>query len=143
MRRTICITAAAAAVTLAVPAAANAAPVQVRQSPATAMVSSGLAFPVLWRADVAVHTRAPGVVGISVPTDPSTCMTNGYSTLARVDWVNRSTGARGGVTVKPCSNFADPTPVVADARTGAGNITFTTKLLRPMSTPGGGSFTVR
>ncbi|WP_156485672.1 hypothetical protein [Tsukamurella pseudospumae] len=108
------------------------------------MVSSGLAVPMLWRANVAVQTRSAGVVSISAPADGRICMSNGYATLIRVDYVNRTTGARGGVTVKPCQNFANPTPAAVDARTGAGNVTFTTTFVgAPMAVPGKGSFTVR
>lgn len=130
--------AAAAALGVGGAATASAAPVPVYQIPATALVVSGLVIPGPYFASVIADVQPGGVTRFSAPASPSICSTNAISTNISIGYRNLATGAAGSVRVQPCTNFLDPTPREATARTGTGPIVVTITVTGNAGRPGAG-----
>ncbi|MEJ6548023.1 hypothetical protein PQI66_00505 [Corynebacterium sp. USCH3] len=150
-------TALAASATLAVGAAGAAhaqdgAPLAVYQIPALGLHVSGLVVPGPYFASVVARsTGSPGEVNISAPADPTICSGSAASSHVTVNYLNLSNGRAGEVTVKPCPNFLDLTPVNAVAHTGSGQVAVSIRVTGSAmypnagqpSLPGAGTFHVR
>ncbi|MBD8506703.1 hypothetical protein HT102_09415 [Hoyosella sp. G463] len=128
---------------------AAADPIGALQLPAHSLVVSGLVVPGIHGAAVTVASVGPGVVTFAAPTRPEACATTYGGALVRIDYLNVATGAAGTTTVRPCTNFLDPTPETATVHTGPGPVLFTIGVTgsayRPSagqpSIPGVGTFT--
>ncbi|MGW0036369.1 hypothetical protein [Gordonia sp. NPDC003376] len=114
---------AAAATAIALPAAgaAHAAPVTVYQIPATALAVSGLVVPGPYFATVTAQTTGKaGELKVAAPASPSICSSSAAGALVRINYLGVTTGRAGGVTVKPCPYYLDPTPTSAVIHPGNG-----------------------
>jgi hypothetical protein len=118
---------------------ASAAPIPVYQVPASGLAVSGLVVPGPWFVNIhAETTNVPGQVAFSAPTTPYYCSASSAGALVRIDYINLSRGNTGSVMVKPCYNFLEPTPFVANANTGSGQIAFTTNIVGSKYSPRAG-----
>lgn len=119
--------------------AASAAPIPVYQVPAGGIAVSGLVVPGPWFVNVAADTtNVPGQAAFSAPTARYYCSASSAGALIRIDYINLSRGNTGSVTVKPCYNFLERTPTVANAMTGSGQIAFTTSIVGSYYSPRAG-----
>ncbi|MFZ2510886.1 MAG: hypothetical protein WAW85_07330 [Gordonia sp. (in: high G+C Gram-positive bacteria)] len=113
------------AAALAATGLASAAPLPVTQLPSSGLQVSGLVVPgPLFVGVTADSTATPGVTAFTAPATPPVCSSSAAGMLVTVDWMNLSTGQRGGFTVKPCPHFNNPTKVRTEATTGSGQIAF-------------------
>ncbi|MGV0867932.1 hypothetical protein [Corynebacterium kalidii] len=145
-------TSAALAVGLAGPAQAqDSRPLAVYQIPALGLHVSGLVVPGPYVASmIARSTGTPGEVSISAPAAPAICSGSAASSRVTVNYLNLTSGKAGEVTVKPCRNVLDPTPLDVVADTGSGQVAVSIRVTgSPLypdagqpSLPGAGTFLV-
>ncbi|MEE3850203.1 hypothetical protein VZC37_07645 [Gordonia sp. LSe1-13] len=133
------LAAAAASATVGAGSAQAAPPHTVFQIPATALATSGLVVPGPYFANVvAAPTNRPGQTAFSAPAPRSICSSSAAGSLVRISYVNITTGQSGAVMVKPCFYYLNPTPVVATANTGAGQVVATIQVTGSAAYPNAG-----
>lgn len=124
-------------------------PISVVQWPAIGLQFSGLVVPMPALGNVtAATTGTRGRTRLAAPFPATTCSASGGGALVSINWLNTTNGRSGNATVKPCTNFLDPTPRYRDVATGSGQIVLSTHLIgsRPYpnaaqpSLPGVGGF---
>lgn len=126
-------------------------PLTVYQLPAVGTAVSGLVVPGPVAMSVTARTAdRPGDIIVAAPATPYTCSSSAAGMLVYIDYVNVTTGARGGTRVKPCPYFLTSVPREQTIRTGSGPVLLTIAI-RPShyspsagqpALPGAGAFIV-
>ncbi|GAA4750609.1 hypothetical protein [Gordonia alkaliphila] len=112
------------------------APISVVQWPAVGLQFSGLVVPMPALGNVtAATTGTRGITRLAAPFPATTCSASGGGALVSINWLNVTNGRSGNATVKPCTNFLDPTPHHRDVATGSGQIVLSTHLIGSRAYP--------